>query len=178
MSQHSLDAGEGDGDGSDDDDNSQISQIEVSQLAEEGAMTSTPKSTKLPLKQRQKSQKKKRDEEEFRVMQGLANSISERNESKKAKLSGVCASYGTYVGETLEKLDARTRCIAQHQISNILFQAQMGTLFQQPQPQVFPMQQTQIFPGPIQQTQSSPSPTGQMFSPPNSQNSPNVFNYQ
>ncbi|KAI0228787.1 hypothetical protein LSAT2_020783 [Lamellibrachia satsuma] len=133
MSQDSFDAGESDGDGNDDDDNSQISQTEVS---EEGAMTSTPKSTKLPLKHRQKSQKRKRDDEEFRVIQGLAKSISERNESKKAKISGVCASYGTYVGETLEKLDARTRCIAQHQISNVLFQAQMGTLFQQPQPQI------------------------------------------
>ena len=91
MSQHSLDAGEGDGDGSDDDDNSQINQIEVSQLAEEGAMTSTPKSTKLPLKQRQKSQKKKRDEEEFRVMQGPCefNFGKERKQKSKA-IWGVC----------------------------------------------------------------------------------------
>ena len=40
--------------------------------------------------------------------------MTDRNENRKAQLSGECSSYATYVGETLQKLDARTRYIAQH----------------------------------------------------------------
>jgi len=139
----------------------------------EEAVTSTPKSTKLPLMSRTKTLKKKREEEETLLIQGLIKSLTERNENKKQKLIDDCVGYASYMGECLAKLDAKTRYIAQNQMNNILFQAQMGTLFHQLT--VYPAPQTQMFPSPIPSTQSSPSPTQQVYSPQNF-NSLSIFN--
>ena len=83
LSEGALDVDEGDG--------------EAAVKAEEGlrwrggGCPSTPKSTKLPLKPRTKAAKKKREEEETLIIQGLTKSLLERNESKELKQSGHCA---------------------------------------------------------------------------------------
>ena len=145
MSQDSLDVDEGD-------DEVAVKAEDGAALEENG--TSTPTSTQLPLEprtntvkqtreeeeplaiqglkrsmaQRAKTLKQKREEEESLLIQGLTKSLLESNENKRLKLSGECASYASYVCECLDKLDSRTRHIAQYQINNVLFQAQMGLL--------------------------------------------------
>ena len=138
-------------------------------------VTSTPKSTKLPLKPRTKTAKKKREEEETLLIQGLTKSLAVITERKKPKQTDDCEAYGSYVVECLGKLDPRTRCIVQHQMNTIMFNAQLGILHQPHQPNVYPVPQTQ-FPSPIPRTQSSPSPSQQVYSPQHVNSSP-VFNF-
>ena len=94
--------------------------------------TTTPRSTKQPLKSRPKSMKKKLQEEEFEVMKGLASSIAQNNkEKKKAKPEGgESEAFGNFVIESMNKLDPTMQHIVQYHINNILFQAQMGMLGQ------------------------------------------------
>lgn len=94
--------------------------------------TTTPRSTKQPLKSRPKSMKKKLQEEEFEVMKGLASSIAQNNkEKKKAKPEGgESEAFGNFVIESMKKLDPTMQHIVQYHINNILFQAQMGMLGQ------------------------------------------------
>ena len=146
MSPDSLDIGEGDGEVA-------VKAEDGAALEEIG--TSTPTSTQLLLEprtntvkqereeeeplaiqglnrstaERTKTLKQKREEEESLLIQGLCRSLTERNdESKRLKLFGECAGYAAYMCECLDKLDPRTRYIAQYQINNVLFQAQMGLL--------------------------------------------------
>lgn len=81
----------------------------------------------MPIKSRPKQAHRQREEEEFLLIKGIANSLSQ-NASKKAKSGqdGQCETFGSYVCETLQKLEPLSRNIAQHCINNILFQAQMG----------------------------------------------------
>ncbi|XP_046862859.1 uncharacterized protein LOC124456456 [Xenia sp. Carnegie-2017] len=87
------------------------------------------KSTKLPTKPRGKSLKRKLEEEELSVMRSLTSAIV--NDSKKAqedKEPGKCESFGKFLVELLKKMDQQSRHYAQYQISNVLFQAQIGML--------------------------------------------------
>ena len=126
------------------------------------------KSTKLPIKPRPKSMKKKLQEEEFEVMKGLASTLSQTsntaNGNKNAKITqdGECETFGSYMTESLRKLDSVTRHLVQYHVNNILFQAQMGMLGesqhrmsspQQQQQSFFPQQQ---FPSQLQQQFISP----------------------
>ena len=62
-------------------------------------------------------------------MKGLASSISARNKHpKQVKQDSAVDVFGSYVTKTLSELNQPMRNIAQFQINNILFQAQMGTL--------------------------------------------------
>ena len=90
--------------------------------------TTTPRSTKQPLKSRPKSLKNKLQEEEFEVMKGLASSIAQNNKKKKnAKPEGgESEAFGNFVIESMKKLDPTMQHIVQYHINNILFQAQMG----------------------------------------------------
>lgn len=116
--------------------------------------TSTPKSTKMPLKPKPKSMKKKLQEEEFQVMKGLASSIAlDQKEKKKAKAEGELEAFGYFIIESIRKLDSTTQHIVQYQINNILFQAQMGMLGQG---------RTQL---PVFQQQNNNSVHGQSFTP-------------
>ena len=54
-------------------------------------------------------------------MQGLTKSLADMSENKRQKLTDECVGYGSYVAECLAKLDARTRCITQHQMNTVLF---------------------------------------------------------
>ena len=91
--------------------------------------TENPKSTKMPTKSRPKQAHKQREEEEFLSIKGTAKSLGQ-NASNKAKSGqdGQCETFGSYVCETLQKLEPVSRNIAQQCINNILFQAQTGTL--------------------------------------------------
>ncbi|XP_068759921.1 uncharacterized protein [Montipora capricornis] len=90
-----------------------------------------PQSTKMPIKSRPKTAQKQREEEELQLIKGIANSLSQSaNKKAKSAQGGQCETFGAYVCETLQDLEPVTRNIAQHNISNILFQAQMGTLTQ------------------------------------------------
>ena len=83
-------------------------------------------STKMPVKPRPKSLKKKIQEEEFNVIKGLASSIAKERKKEKSEV-GECESYGKFLIESLKKFDEATRHLVQYQI-NVLFQAQMGML--------------------------------------------------
>ena len=106
----------------------------------------TPRSTKEPIKL--KTNRKRQAEEEYKVIQGLAQNIAEKRQ-KKANLeksaSNPVLSFCKYVAQSLTELEPQVRHVAQHRISEILFQAQTGTLVQEnqyrqpnrPQPQHF-----------------------------------------
>ena len=67
----------------------------------------------------------------FCALSGIANSLSQSaNKKAKSAQGGLCETFGAYVCETVQDLEHVTRNIAQHNITNILFQAQMGTLTQ------------------------------------------------
>ncbi|CAB4032996.1 Hypothetical predicted protein, partial [Paramuricea clavata] len=86
-------------------------------------------STKRPTATRPKSIKQKRDEEEYQLMKGLASSISTRyKKQNQAKQDSAVDAFGVYVTKTLSELNPSMRNMAQFQIHNILFQAQMGTI--------------------------------------------------
>jgi hypothetical protein len=93
------------------------------------------KSTKQPIQPRPRSLKKKIQEEELQVMKGLACSISQHNkenETKRAKPAGEYEAFGDFIIESLKKLDDKTCHIVQYHINNILFQAQMAMLVDDP----------------------------------------------
>ena len=86
-------------------------------------------SSKRPTTTRPKSLKQKRDEVEFQLLKGLASSITTRHKHpKQIKQDSAVDVFGSYVTKTLSELNQPMRNIAQFQINNILFQAQMGTL--------------------------------------------------
>jgi hypothetical protein len=84
-------------------------------------------STKMPIKSRPKSLKRKLQEEEFNVMKGLASSIAKERKKENSEV-GECESYGKFLIESLKKFDEATRHLVQYQINNVLFQAQMGII--------------------------------------------------
>ncbi|KAK2548378.1 hypothetical protein P5673_031446 [Acropora cervicornis] len=71
--------------------------------------TKNPKSTKMPTKSRPKQAHKQREEEEFLLIKGIANSLGQ-NASNKAKSGqdGQCETFGSHVCETLQKLQPAT----------------------------------------------------------------------
>jgi hypothetical protein len=80
-------------------------------------------------------------------MKGIASSLSHgttSNNPKKTKLTEdeECDTFGSYLTESLRKLDPETRHIAQYHVNNILFQAQMGILNKS---QMVPQQQQPFF---------------------------------
>ncbi|XP_044183828.1 uncharacterized protein LOC122964346 isoform X2 [Acropora millepora] len=121
--------------------------------------TENPKSTKMPIKSRPKQAHKQREEEEFLLIKGIANSLSQ-NASKKAKSGqdGQSETFGSYVCETLQKLEPLSRNIAQHCINNILFQAQMGTLNENTIQSMLPPRQQSVL-GPPQSPLLPPQQT-------------------
>ena len=99
----------------------------------------------MPIKSRPKQAHKQREEEEFLLIKGIANSLSQNNNKKaKSAQDGQCETFGSYVCETLQKLEPVTRSIAQHCINNILFEAQMGTLNQNTVPSMLPPKQQSV----------------------------------
>ena len=103
-----------------------------------------------------KPNRKRQAEEEFKIIQGLAQSLAERK-SKTQKSNKPATNpvepFCQYVAQTLSALDTGVRHLAEHKISQILFQAQTGTLAQenpygsiapiQPQPHFFQTENTQ-----------------------------------
>ena len=86
------------------------------------------KSTKQPTAIRPKSLKQKRDEE-YQLMKGLASTISNRYKKQNlAKQESSVDTFGLYVPKSLSELNSSMRNMAEFQIHNILFQAQIGTL--------------------------------------------------
>ena len=69
-------------------------------------------------------------DEEFKLIKGLAESIRENKKPKENNQISAVEMFGKYVTESLSELEPRMRHIAQHYISEILFNAQMGTLGQ------------------------------------------------
>ena len=68
----------------------------------------------MPTKSRPKQAHQQREEEEFLLIKGIAKSLGQ-NASNKAKSSqdGQCETFGSYVCETLQKLEPVSRNIAQ-----------------------------------------------------------------
>ena len=68
-------------------------------------------------------------DEETQLLKILANSITERASRKATEpKNAAVTSFGKFVMESLLEMEPMTRKIAQHQISNVIFQAQMGCL--------------------------------------------------
>ena len=114
----------------------------------------TPRSTKEPLNL--KPNRKRQAEEEFNLIQGLAQSIAEgKSKAQKSDkpATNPVESFCQYVAQTMLELDTGVRHLTQHKISPILFQAQTGSLAQEnqfgsmapvrPQPQFFQPENTQ-----------------------------------
>ncbi len=83
------------------------------------------RSTKRPTK----PSRKRCANEENDLIQGLAKSISLRNKQKQTKTNNTyntTAAFGQFIAESLDEMDPRTRKLVQNQISNLIFQAQMG----------------------------------------------------
>ena len=111
-------------------------------------MEETPRGTKEL--NRLKPNRRRQAEEELKLIKGLAQSISERRakvqRTEKATNTAI-EHFSQYVAHTLYDLDNGARHLAQHKISQVLFQAQTGTLTvdnpygfmapTQPQPQFF-----------------------------------------
>ena len=78
-----------------------------------------------------KPNRKRQAEEEFDLIQGLAKSIAERKlkaqKSDKPATNSV-ESFCNYVTQTTYELDSGVLHLTQHKISQILFQAQTGSL--------------------------------------------------
>lgn len=96
---------------------------------------------------RQKTREDPRLTETFKIIQD----ISERRQTPKIRDD--CSIFGELVGSKLRKLDNRNRLIAQQQINNILFNAEMSNLYSETEQ--------------VRQVVESPTPT---FSP-----SPSVY---
>ena len=78
------------------------------------------------MKKRQKIPKKKVEEEELKLIKQIAESAcAQQQPPDKADL------FGQYVSASLKEFDELTRNIAQHRISNIIFEAQVGLLTRQ-----------------------------------------------
>lgn len=87
-------------------------------------------STNEPLR-KQTSSKRKQAEEEIHLLQNLSQSIENKNKRRregKKKNNTIFEAFGNYVAQVLSELDSRTGHLAQHKISNIIFQAQAGLL--------------------------------------------------
>ena len=65
-------------------------------------------STKMPIKSRPKSLKRKLQEEEFNVMKGLASSIAKERKKENSEV-GECESYGKFLIKSLKKFDEADR---------------------------------------------------------------------
>jgi uncharacterized protein len=89
------------------------------------------RSTKEPLKLKSTSYKGKMAKEEYQLIKGLAASIAQRQKRKMQDcVENAHSSFGSYVAQTLSEMEPRMKYMAQHKISDILFQAQSGTLGQ------------------------------------------------
>ena len=78
---------------------------------------------------------RKKQAEEFQLIKSLANSINDRhhkNQKFEGKKDNALQMFGCYVTETLTTLEPKMKHLAQHHINNLLFQAQMGSLGQEP----------------------------------------------
>ena len=97
-----------------------------------------------------KPNRKRQADEELIVIKGLAQSITERTakaQRMEKSANSQVDSFCQYVSHTLSELDPRVQHLAQHKISQVLFQAQTGSLTvkslygfmasNQPQPQFF-----------------------------------------
>lgn len=93
------------------------------------------KSTKEPLKSRQINTQKRQADHEYSLIKNLSDSISQRNKKPKPDETSKKQydAFGKYVSQALSDLDSATRHLAQHQINNIIFQAQTGMLTQDSQ---------------------------------------------
>ena len=121
--------------------------------------TSPALPTKQPLTG--KLSRRKQAEQEFELIKGRTTSIAER-QKKRPKPADThnesMSSFGRYVNESLAELEPRMTNLAKHHISNVLFQAQMGTLsYQQGNNTTF-----SSAPGP-QHNWFSPNPTMMNF---------------
>ncbi|XP_070571412.1 uncharacterized protein [Ptychodera flava] len=88
------------------------------------------KSTNKPMKTKMKSSKRHQAEMEYELIKGVAESITERNKRQKCgdEKKDAVETFGNYVTQTLRELEPKMRHLAQHRISNILFEAQTGSL--------------------------------------------------
>ncbi|XP_064631617.1 uncharacterized protein LOC135489917 [Lineus longissimus] len=141
------------------DDNSIVDYDDTDALVEDedddGALVNltAPKSTKMPTRKRPK---KGKDDEELKIMQSLASSISR----SKEQATDDWTLFGQFVAESLRKLEGKTQYTAQHLINKVIFDAKMDLLNSNPQP----LQQTQYpFPQQPQMFSSTqlPFPSGQ-----------------
>ncbi|XP_041860852.1 uncharacterized protein LOC121652246 [Melanotaenia boesemani] len=107
-----------DGQSEDPNDTSSVFESEADE-GESSTSTSTPKFTKQPII-RPNHLKRQRDAEEYQLIKGLAESITQRNKAQKKSVedNAVCA-FGRYVTQTLSEFDPYTRNMAQFHINNI-----------------------------------------------------------
>lgn len=116
---------------------------------EDDAAVEIPKSTTKQLpKPIPHCSKKRNADEEYKLIKHLSESMVERHKKRKyhehiSKNSlGV---FGQYVSQALSEVDNKVCHLAQHRISNIIFQAQTGLLAQEAQSTVVMQQQRNQF---------------------------------
>ena len=78
-----------------------------------------------------KNSRKRKNEDDGDLIKVLTQSILQRaNKKSREEKNCAAAMFGNFVTESLLEMDPTTRQIAQNQISNVIFQAQMGYLGQ------------------------------------------------
>ena len=106
--------------------------------------TSRPKKATFNMK----TNRKRQAEEDFSIIKGLAQSIAEKR-SRLERLSTPATnpveSFSQYIAQSLSELDTNMRHLAQHKISEILVQAQNGTLTNDYRPLPTMQPQAQFF---------------------------------
>ena len=85
------------------------------------------RSTKRPTQQKlpAKIAKKRREDREFEILEGLQRSISNEISNETADVSEI-ESFCQYVSKSLKKFNEKTQNVVKHSIQNLIFQAEMG----------------------------------------------------
>ena len=103
--------------------------MDIPSAITENAANETPRGTQESVKL--KPNRKRQADEELKLITGLAQSITERRalaQRTEKSVNSQVESFSQYVSHTLSELDPRVRHLAQHKISQVLFQAQTGLL--------------------------------------------------
>lgn len=129
-------------------DDGQTSQNVLADNEDDAAVEISKSTTKQPSKSIPHCSKKRQADEEYKLIKHLSESMVERHKKRKYDepiSKNLLEAFGQYVSQALSELDNKVCHLAQHRISNIIFQAQTGLLAQEAQSTVVMQQQRNQF---------------------------------
>lgn len=117
-------------------DDGQMSQNVLVDNEYDAAVKISKSTTKQPLKSIPHCSKKRQADEEYKLIKQLSESMAERHKKRKYDepiSRNSLEAFGQCVSQALSELDNKACHLAQHRLSNIIFQAQTGLLAQEVQ---------------------------------------------